>query len=172
MTKRKKLYIELCVLAILGGSGMACFFLSGDFNLSNKDVHQEYYWTIPPMILEVLGIIFVVGLVVWRSRQHLKFPIQLERTPLLWLCALNGIVCALMGGIILYIFASLYWETWSTSGEGLQNDNKQPILALLGFEGLGLLLFATFCIVASGVYCRNFIDTWRTPKVEADSKNE
>ena len=171
MKKRKRRNVEACVLAIIGGSGISCLVLSGDFNLPITKVYQGHYGTITPMILEVLGIALVVGLVVWLARRHPKFPAQFERTGWLWLWGLNGIVFALLGGTILYIFVLLQWKLWSTTGNVLQNDNKQSFLPLLEFKELGFLLFATFCIVFSGFSWRNFIATWRTPKVKVCQKN-
>lgn len=166
MTKRKRRNVEACVLAILGGSAISCLVLSGDFNLRITEVYQEHYGTITPMILEFLGIVLVVGLVVWLARRHPKFPTQFERTGWLWLWALNGIIYALLGGTILYLFVLLYWKIWGTSENVLQDDTEQFLLPLLGLKELGFLLFASFCIVTSGFSWRNFINTWRTSKVK------
>lgn len=164
MKKRKRWNVEACVLAIIGGSGISCLVLSEDFNLPITKVYQEHYGTITPMILEVLGIALVVGLVVWLARRHPKFPAQFERTGWLWLWGLNGIVFALLGGTILYIFVLLHWKLWSATGNVLQNDNEQSFLPLLEFKELGFLLFASFCLVTSVFSWWNFIETWKTPK--------
>jgi hypothetical protein len=164
MVKTKGWYIALCVLVIIGGLSMACFVLSGDFNLPNKDVHQEYYWTIPPIILGVFGIALVAGLVAWLARRHPKLPAQFERTGILWVLALNGIVWALCSGIVLYRHVPVIRNLWRAGGDVLQNGSKQPFLSLLGLKELEPLLFAVLCIVVSGLWWRNFIDTWRTPK--------
>lgn len=171
MTKRKRRNVEAYVLAVLGGLAISCLILSGNFNLRITEAYQEHYGTVAPLILEFFGIVLVVGLVVWLARRHPEFPAQFERTGWLWLWALNGIIYALLGGTILYLFVPLYWKIWGATGNVLQNDNKQSFLPLLEFKELGFLLFATFGIVFSGFSWRNFIATWRTPKVKVCQKN-
>lgn len=164
MEKKKKWYTEAGVLTIIGGAGIACLLVSGDFNLLSYQAYREYHETITPMFLEVMGIALVAGLVVWLARRHSRLPPRFERSG--WLCiwGLNGIVSAILSGTILSILASPPWRIWNVSGDVLQNGNKQSILALLDLTNLGFFLLATFFLVASGLFWRNFFESWRTPK--------
>ena len=124
------------------------------------NLYREYYGTMTYMFLKLMGIAFAAALLVWVARRYPKLPPRFERTAWLWIWGLNGVVFAMLGGEILYILVSILIPLAYTP-----NHSFLALLDHLDFTIVGFFLLATFSLVASGLCWRNFIKTWRMPRV-------
>ncbi len=167
MEDKKKRIAEAGVLAVIGAAAMVCLLLSDDFGFPNYQVYRDHYGTYANarMVLEVVGIICVVGLVIWLARRYPRLPPRLERPGWLWIWGLNGIVSAVLGGMILYILAFVGWMFYDGEREALRHGIDLQMPELSNFTSVGFFLFGLFFLVASGLCWRNFIQTWKKPKV-------
>lgn len=164
MTKRKRAYIEICVLAILGGSLIACHVLSGD-----RPITSTILELFGIALVVVFGLALVEGLIVgfvWRYR---KFLARFEKSGLLWLFGFNAILMTFWCGTVLYRYIPVIWNLWSAGGDMLQNG-APPFLSLLGPKELKPFFLVALSIFNSVIWWRAFIGVWRTSKVEECSK--
>jgi len=49
--------------------------------------------------------------------------------------------------------------------EALQHGIHLPVRELFDIGDVGVFLLGMFCVTASGLFWRNFIKTWKKPKV-------